>query len=100
MVRQRILLYAVKFTPPFQTACHSTTTFIAHFVNQGVAHGLISLKILVRFLERPTDNSIEIAVGFTREVRAFLLKNSPKADATVFKRFRAILNEGNITHSI
>ncbi|KAI0303496.1 armadillo-type protein [Multifurca ochricompacta] len=83
-----------------KTVCHSTTTFIAHLVNQGVAHELIALQILVLLLERPTDDSIEIAVGFTREVGAFLHENSPKANATVFERFRAVLNEGNISHRV
>ncbi|KAJ3526969.1 hypothetical protein NMY22_g9954 [Coprinellus aureogranulatus] len=59
--------------------CHSTTTFIAHLVNQAVAHEIIALQILVLLLERPTDDSIEIAVGFMREVGAFLAENSPKA---------------------
>jgi pre-mRNA-splicing factor CWC22 len=61
---------------------------------------LIALQILVLLLERPTDDSIEIAVGFTREVGAFLSENSPKANATVFERFRAVLNEGNISHRV
>jgi len=86
--------------PSSQTVCHSTTTFLAHLVNQGVAHELIALQILVLLLERPTDDSIEIAVGFTREVGAFLQENSPKANATVFERFRAVLNEGNISHRV
>ncbi|PCH38399.1 MIF4G-domain-containing protein [Wolfiporia cocos MD-104 SS10] len=80
--------------------CHSTTTFIAHLVNQGVAHEIIALQILVLLLERPTDDSIEIAVGFMREVGAFLAENSPKANATVYERFRAVLNEGSISHRV
>ncbi|KAF8898220.1 hypothetical protein CPB84DRAFT_1780615 [Gymnopilus junonius] len=80
--------------------CHSTTTFIAHLVNQSVAHEIIALQILVLLLERPTDDSIEIAVGFTREVGAFLAENSPKANATVFERFRAVLNEGRISQRV
>ncbi|GBE82742.1 hypothetical protein BKA93DRAFT_925890 [Sparassis latifolia] len=80
--------------------CHSTTTFIGHLVNQGVAHEIIALQILVLLLERPTDDSIEIAVGFTREVGAFLAENSPKANATVFERFRAVLNEGSISQRV
>lgn len=83
-----------------QIVCHSTTTFIAHLVNQTVAHEIIALQILVLLLERPTDDSIEIAVGFTREVGAFLAENSPKANATVFERFRAVLNEGSISHRV
>ena len=80
--------------------CNSTTTFIAHLVNQQVAHEIIALQILVLLLERPTDDSIEIAVGFTREVGAFLQENSPKANATVFERFRAVLNESSISHRV
>ncbi|KAJ7047981.1 MIF4G-domain-containing protein [Mycena amicta] len=80
--------------------CHSTTTFIAHLVNQAVAHEIIALQVIVLLIERPTDDSIEIAVGFMREVGAFLAENSPKANATVFERFRAVLNEGAISQRV
>ncbi|KII89326.1 hypothetical protein PLICRDRAFT_110045 [Plicaturopsis crispa FD-325 SS-3] len=80
--------------------CHSTTTFIAHLVNQGVAHEILALSILVLLLERPTDDSIEIAVGFAREVGAFLSENSPKANASIYERFRAVLNEGAISQRV
>ncbi|KAI0700515.1 hypothetical protein C8T65DRAFT_811788 [Cerioporus squamosus] len=80
--------------------CHSTTTFIAHLVNQGVAHEIIALEILALLLERPADDSIEIAVGFMREVGAFLQENSPKGNAFVYERFRAVLNEGAISHRV
>ncbi|KAJ7065923.1 hypothetical protein B0H15DRAFT_167445 [Mycena belliarum] len=80
--------------------CHSTTTFIGHLVNQAVAHEIIALQIIVLLIERPTDDSIEIAVGFMREVGAFLAENSPKANATVFERFRAVLNEGTISQRV
>ncbi|KZT32743.1 MIF4G-domain-containing protein [Sistotremastrum suecicum HHB10207 ss-3] len=83
-----------------KVVCHSTTTFIAHLVNQQMAHEIIALQILVLLLERPTDDSIEIAVGFTREVGAFLAENSPKANASVFERFRAVLNEGTISQRV
>ncbi|KAG8732731.1 pre-mRNA-splicing factor cwc22, partial [Ceratobasidium sp. 423] len=76
--------------------CHSTTTFIAHLVNQGVAHEIIALQILVLLLEQPTDDSVEIAVGFMREVGAYLAENSPRANNGVFERFRAVLHEGAI----
>jgi pre-mRNA-splicing factor CWC22 len=93
-------LYVFFTNTGLQIVCHSTTTFIAHLVNQTVAHEIIALQILVLLLERPTDDSIEIAVGFTREVGAFLAENSPKANATVFERFRAVLNEGAISHRV
>ncbi|KAI0029326.1 MIF4G-domain-containing protein, partial [Vararia minispora EC-137] len=83
-----------------KTVCHSTTTFIAHLVNQNVAGDIIALQILILLLERPTDDSIEIAVGLTREVGAHLAENSPKANAAIFERFRAVLNEGAISHRV
>ena len=74
----------------------ATTTFIAQLCNQHVAHELLALQVLVLLLERPTDDSVEIAVGFMREVGAFLAENSPKANNGVFDRFRTILNESSI----
>lgn len=74
----------------------ATTTFIAQLCNQHVAHELLALQVLVLLLERPTDDSVEIAVSFMKEVGAFLSENSPKANNGVFDRFRAILNESGI----
>ncbi|KAG8858553.1 pre-mRNA-splicing factor cwc22 [Tulasnella sp. 330] len=79
-----------------KVVCHATSTFIGHLVNQGVAHEIIALQMLVLLLERPTDDSVEIAVGFMREVGAFLAENSPKANNGVYERFRAVLHEGAI----
>lgn len=69
-------------------------------MNQAVAHEIIALQILMLLLEHPTDDSIEIAVGFMREVGAFLTENSPKANTIVFERFRAVLNEGSISQRV
>lgn len=65
-----------------------------------MAHEILALSILVLLLERPTDDSIEIAVGFAREVGAFLSENSPKANASIYERFRAVLNEGAISQRV
>lgn len=80
-----------------KTVCHATSTFIAHLCNHYVAHEIVALQILLLCLERPTDDSIEVAVGFMREVGLFLAENSPKANNTVFERFRAVLHEGAIS---
>jgi pre-mRNA-splicing factor CWC22 len=50
----------------------------------------------VLLLEQPTDDSVEIAVGFMREVGAYLAENSPRANNGVYERFRAVLHEGAI----
>ncbi|KAM0753413.1 MIF4G-domain-containing protein [Meredithblackwellia eburnea MCA 4105] len=74
----------------------ATTTFLAQLVNQQVAHEVLALQILVLLLEKPTDDSVEIAVSFMREVGLFLAETSPKANNGVFERFRAILHESGI----
>ena len=46
-------------------------------------------------LERPTDSSVEIAVGLMKEVGAYL-SEFPKENNLLFDRFRAVLHEGAI----
>ncbi|KAK0530546.1 pre-mRNA-splicing factor cwc22 [Tilletia horrida] len=83
-----------------KTVCYSTILFIAHLVNQRVLHEIVALEILLLLLEKPTDDSVELAVGFMRESGAFLAEEAPKASNGVFDRFRAILYEGNITKRV
>ncbi|ORY02585.1 MIF4G-domain-containing protein [Basidiobolus meristosporus CBS 931.73] len=90
----------IQFRRAFQrndkTTCLATTSFIAHLSNQLVAHEILALQILALLLERPTDDSVEIAVGFIRECGAHLTEVSPKATHAAFERFRGILHEGQI----
>lgn len=52
--------------------------FIAHLVNQQVAHEIIALELLSVLLENPTDDSVEVAVGFVTECGSMLQDVSPK----------------------
>lgn len=74
--------------------------FIAHLTNQLIADKVLALQILALLLERPTDDSVEIAVGFMREVGALLAQICPKANNAIFERFRAVLHEGEIDKRI
>jgi pre-mRNA-splicing factor CWC22 len=76
-----------------QTVCIATSMFIAHLVNQSVAHELVALEMLIHLLETPADDGVEIAVGFLREVGQYLDQNAPKSTETIYKRLRAILQE-------
>jgi pre-mRNA-splicing factor CWC22 len=76
--------------------CLSLSKFLAHLVNHRVAHEIVALQLLTLLLERPTDDSVEVAVGFMRECGAFLADISPKASNAIFERFRSILHEGQI----
>ena len=79
-----------------KTVCISSTTFIAHLVNHKIAHEFLALQILTLLLQRPTNDSVEIAVGFMRHVGLFLQEVSPRGVEAVFERFRAVLHEGEI----
>ncbi|OAD80770.1 hypothetical protein PHYBLDRAFT_11102, partial [Phycomyces blakesleeanus NRRL 1555(-)] len=83
-----------------KTVCLAVSTFIAHLTNQLIAHEILALQILALLLERPTDDSVEIAVGFMREVGAHLANVSPKPNNAIYERFRAILHEGQIDKRI
>ncbi|CAO1619611.1 unnamed protein product [Sympodiomycopsis kandeliae] len=83
-----------------KAVCSATAIFIAHLVNQRVAHEILALEILVLLLEKPTDDSVEIAVAFMREVGAFLAEESPRANSSIYDRFRAVLYEGAISKRV
>ncbi|KAK4441483.1 Pre-splicing factor CWC22 [Sesamum alatum] len=70
--------------------------FIAHLVNQQVVHELIALELLTLLLEKPTDDSVEVAVGFVTECGSMLQDLSPRGLHGIFERFRGILHEGEI----
>lgn len=76
--------------------CLAACTFIAHLVNQQVVHELLALEIIILLLEQPSDDSVEVAVGFTKEVGATLTDLAPQAVNTLFDRFRAVLTDGDI----
>uniref|UniRef100_J3NCH2 MI domain-containing protein n=1 Tax=Oryza brachyantha TaxID=4533 RepID=J3NCH2_ORYBR len=74
----------------------AATKFIAHLVNQVVAHELVALELLTVLLENPTDDSVEGAVGVVKECGAMLQDLSPQGLHAIFERFRGILHEGEI----
>ena len=47
-------------------------------MNQQVAHEIIALELLALLLENPTDDSVEVAVGFVKECGSILQDLSPK----------------------
>lgn len=86
LLTRLIIQFKKSFKRNDKSTCLATTKFIAHLVNQRVASEIVALQILTLLLERPTDDSTEIAVGFTREVGAFLMDASSKAMNAIFER--------------
>jgi hypothetical protein len=57
--------------------CLAVTKFLGQLINQGVAHEVLALEMLILMLETPTDDSVEVACEFTKEVGAFLQEVAP-----------------------
>jgi pre-mRNA-splicing factor CWC22 len=74
----------------------AATKFIAHLVNQMVCGVVLPLQILLLLLEKPTDDSVEVAVSLMQEIGQRLSEISPQAFNGIFDQFRSILHEGSI----
>ncbi|XP_065834376.1 pre-mRNA-splicing factor CWC22 homolog [Oscarella lobularis] len=83
-----------------KTLCLSTATFIAHLVNQHVADDIVALQLLLVLLDNPTDDSVEVAVGFMKECGHRLGETSSAEVHLIFERFRSILHEAKIDKRI
>lgn len=64
------------------------------------AHEVIALEILTLLLEKPTDDSVEIAVGFMKECGSKLTELSPRGVNAIFERMRNILHEAEVTNRV
>lgn len=84
------------FTLIFQQLCLTASKFVAHLINQNVAHEVLCLEMLTLLLERPTDDSAEVAIGFLKECGLKLAQVSPRGINAIFERLRNILHESEI----
>ncbi|KAM5582608.1 pre-mRNA-splicing factor CWC22 [Rosa sericea] len=96
LLRRIVLQLKRAFKPNDKPQLLAAVKFIAHLVNQQVAHEIIALELLTVLLENPTDDSVEVAVGFVTECGSILQDLSPKGLHGIFERFRGILHEGEI----
>ncbi|KAI1291890.1 Pre-mRNA-splicing factor CWC22 -like protein [Halotydeus destructor] len=76
--------------------CMTSTRFLAHLVNQQVAHEVAALELLTLLLENTTNDSVEVAVGFLKECGMKLTELSPRGIHAIFERLRSILHEANV----
>jgi pre-mRNA-splicing factor CWC22 len=96
LIKRLIMQFRKGFKRNDKAVCLSSTTFLAHLINQQVQHEDLAGQILVLLLNKPTDDSVEIAVGFCREVGQHLEEMQPTISMFVFDQFRNILHEGDI----
>ncbi|XP_026683506.1 pre-mRNA-splicing factor CWC22 homolog isoform X1 [Diaphorina citri] len=76
--------------------CINSVTFIAHLVNQQVAHEIIVLEILTLLVETPTNDSIEVACALLKECGKKLTELSSKGVTAIFSMLLNILHEGKL----
>ncbi|OAX84677.1 pre-mRNA-splicing factor cwc22 [Emergomyces africanus] len=96
LLNRLVVQFRKAFKRNDKAVCISSTTFIAHLCNQQVAHEMVAAQILLLLLHKPTDDSVEIAVGLTREVGQFLEEMGGPIALAVFDQFRNILHEADI----
>ncbi|KAJ2846623.1 pre-mRNA-splicing factor cwc22, partial [Coemansia erecta] len=96
LVTRLVLQFRRAFNRDDKGRCISTAMFLAHLTNQRVAHEVLAFQLVSLLLETPTDDSVEVAVAFMREVGAFLLDAAPRVLNAVFDTFRSILHEADI----
>ena len=96
LLKRLITQFKKGFKRNDKAVCLSATTFIAHLCNQQVANEVVAAQMLLLLLNKPTDDSVEIAVGLTREVGQHLEEMSGPIALAVFDQFRNILHEADI----
>ena len=96
LLNRLIVQFKKAFKRNDKAVCLSSTTFIAQLCNQQVAHEVVAAQILLLLLYKPTDDSVEIAVGLTREVGQHLEEMNNSIALAVFDQFRNILHEQDI----
>ena len=96
LLKRLVIQFRKAFKRNDKSVCLSSTTFIAHLCNHLVADEVIAAEILLLLLHKPTDDSVEIAVGFAREVGHHLEEMNPAIANAVFDQFRSILHESDV----
>ncbi|OTB08334.1 hypothetical protein M426DRAFT_316960 [Hypoxylon sp. CI-4A] len=96
LVKRLVIQFRKAFKRNDKSVCLSSTMFIAHLVNQQVVHEMLAAQMLILLLQKPSDDSVEIAVGLTKEVGQHLEEMNPAIANIVFDQFRNILHEADI----
>jgi pre-mRNA-splicing factor CWC22 len=96
LVNRLIMQFRKAFKRNDKSVCHSSTTFLAHLINQQVVHEMVAAQILLLLLNKPTDDSVEIAVGLMKEVGQHIEEMNSQIALLVYDQFRSILHEAEI----
>ncbi|KAF2747630.1 MIF4G-domain-containing protein, partial [Sporormia fimetaria CBS 119925] len=96
LVRRLIVQFRKAVRRNDKAVCVASSMFLSHLVNVQVVHEILIAEILLLLLNKPTDDSVEIAVGIMKECGQFLEEMNKAIANTIFDQFRAILHESDI----
>jgi pre-mRNA-splicing factor CWC22 len=95
LVERLVVQFRKSFKRNDKAVCISSSTFLAHLVNQQVVNELLIAQILLLLLRRPTDDSVEIAVNILKEVGQHLEQMNAQIALMIFDQLRNILHEAS-----
>lgn len=96
LVRRLIMQFRKSFRRNDKAVAVASSMFLAHLVNTQVVNEILMAEILLLLLNKPTDDSVEIAVGIMKEVGHFLEEMNAAISNAIFDQFRNILHEADI----
>ncbi|XP_053692485.1 pre-mRNA-splicing factor CWC22 homolog [Sabethes cyaneus] len=96
LLKRLVIQFKRSFRRNDKSICLSASRFVAHLVNQRVAHEILALEILTLLVENPTDDSVEVAIAFLKEVGQKLTEVSGKGVNAIFEMLKNILHEGKL----
>ena len=96
LLQRLVITFRRGFRRNDKTICVTASKFIAHLVNQRIAHEILALEILTLLVETPTDDSVEVAIAFLKECGQKLTEVSGKGVNAIFEMLKNILHEGRL----
>eukprot|EP01006_Ploeotia_vitrea_P021997 TRINITY_DN54412_c0_g1_i1.p1 TRINITY_DN54412_c0_g1~~TRINITY_DN54412_c0_g1_i1.p1 ORF type:complete len:587 (+),score=75.74 TRINITY_DN54412_c0_g1_i1:136-1761(+) len=93
LLKRLIITWRKAYNRNDKRLCITLSKFLAHLTNQRVVDESLAMELLTLLLDKPTEDGIEIAVGFVKEV-GHVLSQLGNALNIIFDRFKAILHEG------
>jgi pre-mRNA-splicing factor CWC22 len=96
LLKRLVVTFRRGFRRNNKAICVTASKFIAHLVNQRVAHEILALEILTLLVETPTDDSVEVAIAFLKECGQKLTEVSGKGVHAIFEMLKNILHEGKL----
>lgn len=96
LLKRLVIQFKRAFRRNDKAVCLSSSRFVAHLVNQRVAHEILALEILTLLVETPTDDSVEVAIAFLKECGMKLTEVSSKGIGAIFEMLKNILHEGKL----